>query len=1019
LKKKAKDPKEKKKEKKMADMYSQLGKSAMTFYDGLPKGSLLSGGLIKETEGTVRSVIVSDIGSSTPSFTFQGTNTATRVLLRNVAEPVSTADAATKYYVDSVASGLTVKGAVAYRTMGPIAGATYDVTSTDPLLKYNVLKGTGTLGALAASVFDVKIPTMGAGLTATLNDVLVGWNPLASHDETVATRFLVMNQANEKQNGVYYLYSDGSSNAVAEPDWELRRSANFNDDPTGEIKAGSFVFVTNGEVHTNHGFVLIADSGTRTLTIQGDSSANNLHFEQFSGAGQLKAGSNIVVSGDKISVTDDVSGLTSLASGTIASSGVATLNSLGVTNAATIGTTLKVTGATTLDSTCQVSGIFTAKQDAFVTGELQLGTVTGRSEKLRVEGSVYATANATIGGVLTASGSGRSEITGSALVGAYAQGTEPLTSANSKLAVSGAAYVHGTFVANAAATLSSTLEVVGAMTATDTSTFKKKLTAEMLAQVNSLVVDTTATITGAATLGSTLLVTGAATLSSTLLVTGNATLGANLAVTGDATIDMNLVTKLTSRLVGRVEIGNSVGADVSLYNSVAAADRTSSKLGVKGDVWVDNKLRVMDACVLSKESAAKTDIGETTITGDRPTHAGSKLRVAGSAFLDNSLYVTSNATVGVDASIGGKLTVTGQTALTARTDIGTIPATDVSTATLAVYGDVYVRDATALRGATTIGSAFSTAKLADAAISGAKLAVNGSAYVENHSVVGQTLTVIGDTVLSEDLTLTGTATLSSSAVVIVPAATVLGVTTAATMAVNGDTTFLGSTNTTLVNTLLNVANTATFTSPVDVKGTFTVGTLTADQTSTLYGPTTVNGDLTVKQTKKLVATGLESEVGLIRFGKTGDNASIKSSLASGTGSPTITFGDNNLTTTGDVTCVNVSASHNISATNTGTFANGCYSTSFYATSDARLKREVATVPDALATCAKLRGVTFKWIAGDDQRDQLGVIAQETQAVFPSLVSEHEGYLRVDYPKLVGLLIEAVKELDVRTRPVSA
>lgn len=37
---------------------------------------------------------------------------------------------------------------------------------------------------------------------------------------------------------------------------------------------------------------------------------------------------------------------------------------------------------------------------------------------------------------------------------------------------------------------------------------------------------------------------------------------------------------------------------------------------------------------------------------------------------------------------------------------------------------------------------------------------------------------------------------------------------------------------------------------------------------------------------------------------------------------------------------------------------------------------------------------------------------------PSLVAEHEGYLRVDYPKLTGLLIEAVKELDVRTRPVA-
>ena len=991
------------------DMYSQLGKAAMTFYDGLPKGSLLSGGSIKTDEGTVRAMIVSDVGAATPSFTFQGASANERVLLRNVAEPVSTADAATKYYVDSVASGLTVKGAVAYRTMAAITGATYDTTSTDPLIKYNVLKGTGAFGDLAASIFDVTIPTMAGGATAKLNDVTVDWNPVASTDETVATRFLVMNQASEKENGVYYLRSAGG----AGDGWELRRAANFNDDPTGEIRAGSFVFVTNGKVHTNHGFVLIADNGTRTLTIQG-ASANKLHFEQFSGAGQLTAGSNIDVSGDKISVTSDVSGLTSLSSVTITSSGAATLNSLAVSTAATVGATLKVTGATTLDSTCEVSGTFTAKQDALVTGDVQIGTVSNRQEKLRVQGSVYATADATIGGVLTSTGTGRSAITGSTLVGAYAAGTESSTSSSSQLAVAGAAYVHGALVANGATTLSSTLAVTGAVTAHEVSTFKKKLTAEALAQVNSLVVDTTATITGATTLASTLLVTGATTLSSTLAVTGNATLGANLAVTGDATIDMNLVTKLTSRLVGRVEVGNAAGADVSLYNSVASTDRSSSILGVKGDVWVDNKLRVMDTCVLSKEGTAKTDIGVSTDASPPSTRDSSKLRVAGSAYVDNNLYVHGVAAVDSDATIGGTLTVTGTTALKDRTDIGTVPSTDVSAAKLAVYGDLYVSGLTTLRDKTVIGSALDVTQLADAAVSSAKLAVNGSSYVHNHSVVNQTLTVRGDTTLSEDLTLAGTASLAG-AVTIVPTAGSV----AASMTVTGNTTFNGIANTTQVNTLLNVSNTATFTSPVDIKGTLTVGTATNEVTSLIYGPTTVNGVLTVSQSKTLIARCSDSEVGSIKFGITDSKATIQSTLRSGTVAPTISFTDNNLTTTGDVSCVNIAASNNISATNTGTFQGGCYSTSFYATSDARLKRDVNTVPDALATCAKLRGVTFKWIAGEDQRDQLGVIAQETQAVFPSLVSEHEGYLRVDYPKLVGLLIEAVKELDARTRPVES
>ena len=997
----------------MTDMYSQLGKSTMTFYDGLPKGTIQNG-VPKETEGTVRSVIVSDTNVATPSFTFQGANSSTRVLLRNVAEPVSTADAATKYYVDSVASGLTVKGSVAYRTMLNLP-ATYDETSTDPLIKYNVLKGNGAFGALAASVFDVTVPTMAGGATATLDDVTVDWNPVASTDETVATRFLVMNQSNKKQNGVYYLHSAGGSGA----DWELRRATNFNDDPTGEIRAGSFVFVTNGKVHTNHGFVLIADNGVRTLTIRG-ASANELNFEQFSGAGQLKAGSNIEVSGDKISVVENVSGLTSLSATTITGSGVATLNSLAVTTTATVGSTLTVAGATTLNSTCEVSGILTAKQDANVTGDVQIGTVTGRSEKLRVGGSVYATADATIGGVITSTGTGRSAITGSTLVGTYGQVTESMTSSNSQLAVAGAAYVHGALVTNGTTTLSGTLAVSGAVTANEVSTFKKKLTAEALAQVNSLLVDTTATISGNATLNAALDVAGATSLGSTLQVSGNTTLKGTLSVTSDTTLDQNLTTKQTSSLLGRVEIGNTLGADVTLYNSVSTTERSGSKLGVKGDVWVDQKLRVMDTCILSKEGSATTDIGVSTIASPPTTRNTSKLRVAGSTYVDNSLYVHDVADVGGNATIGGTLAVTSTTALKSRTDIGTVPSTDVSSAMLAVYGDLYVSGKTTLRDTTLIGSALNVTQAADAAVTAAELVVNGSSYVHNDSVVNQTLSVRGDATFGEDLALTGTATLASSAVVIVPSTTVSGNAVAATMTVTGNTTFNGSTNTTQVNTFLNVANTATFTSPVDIKGTLTVGTSTTGVTSTLYGPTTVNGDFTVEQSKTLIARGSNSEVGSIKFGITDSKASIESALASGSSvAPTITFKNNNLTTTGDVTCMNVAATQNISATNTGTFNNGCYSSSFYATSDARLKRDVATVPDALATCAKLRGVTFKWIAGEDQRDQLGVIAQETQAVFPSLVSEHEGYLRVDYPKLVGLLIEAVKELDVRTRPVEA
>lgn len=70
--------------------------------------------------------------------------------------------------------------------------------------------------------------------------------------------------------------------------------------------------------------------------------------------------------------------------------------------------------------------------------------------------------------------------------------------------------------------------------------------------------------------------------------------------------------------------------------------------------------------------------------------------------------------------------------------------------------------------------------------------------------------------------------------------------------------------------------------------------------------------------------------------------------------------------------------------------------------------------------AKLRGVTWEW--NDDAaiygkqpgtRDA-GVIAQDVEAVFPDLVTTApEGHKLVNYNGLVGVLVEAVKELKAK------
>ena len=108
-------------------------------------------------------------------------------------------------------------------------------------------------------------------------------------------------------------------------------------------------------------------------------------------------------------------------------------------------------------------------------------------------------------------------------------------------------------------------------------------------------------------------------------------------------------------------------------------------------------------------------------------------------------------------------------------------------------------------------------------------------------------------------------------------------------------------------------------------------------------------------------------------------------------------------------------------------------------SDIRLKKDVTIIDSALDKIQKLRGVTYTW--NDEEVNKvkdragtrdIGLIAQEVEAVEPLLITEYqtaldeapktaegaadfnprmsETYKTIKYDKLVALLVEAVKEL---------
>tara|TARA_R100000353_G_C6508434_1_gene196004 strand:- start:552 stop:2033 length:1482 start_codon:yes stop_codon:yes gene_type:complete len=190
---------------------------------------------------TFRSLVAADIPSLTASkiSNFDTQVRTNRVdQLASATNPVSgvtpTADAhfATKQYVDGVSQGLDIKEAVKVATTANIT-----------------LSGTQTIDGVAVSA-----------------------------DE----RVLVKNQSTASQNGLYLCKAST---------W-----TRTDDLATGDDASSVFVFVDQGTVNADNGFVCSTNKGSAVV------GTNNLTFVQFSGAGQVVASDGLSKNGNTLSV---------------------------------------------------------------------------------------------------------------------------------------------------------------------------------------------------------------------------------------------------------------------------------------------------------------------------------------------------------------------------------------------------------------------------------------------------------------------------------------------------------------------------------------------------------------------------------------------------------------------------------------------------------------------------------------------------------------------------------------------
>ena len=82
-------------------------------------------------------------------------------------------------------------------------------------------------------------------------------------------------------------------------------------------------------------------------------------------------------------------------------------------------------------------------------------------------------------------------------------------------------------------------------------------------------------------------------------------------------------------------------------------------------------------------------------------------------------------------------------------------------------------------------------------------------------------------------------------------------------------------------------------------------------------------------------------------------------------------------------------------------------------SDARLKANIISLGSTLAKVLQIDGKSYTMKKDENNKQKIGLLAQDIEKVFPELVSESNGVKSVNYQGLVPVLINALKEQDAK------
>ena len=238
---------------------------------------------------------------------------------------------------------------------------------------------------------SVKVATVAAGTLATS---FAAGQAVDGYTLVAGDRILIKNQSTASENGIYTVNASGAPTRAVDAD------------ANAEVTAGLFVFVEQGSVHSDTGWVLATDSPITVGT-------TGLTFVQFSSAGVVTAGDGITRIGNVISANLKSNGGLVIESGAIAVDlGASNITgTLAVADGGTGATTLtgyvygNGTGAMTASTTIPGSAITGAIDNVTVGATTR---ASGAFTTLAANGAVTLTA----GTASTSTGTGTLVVTG-------------------------------------------------------------------------------------------------------------------------------------------------------------------------------------------------------------------------------------------------------------------------------------------------------------------------------------------------------------------------------------------------------------------------------------------------------------------------------------------------------------------------------------------------------------------------------------------------------------------------------